>query len=93
MGVDEQKDTETTAQDGNKKQDGAENTAAQTVAQGDLNPADTTEYKTPEQTAESEHRENERALVKWTRVVAFLVGSSRVDLQACKLEYSIVSPK
>ena len=22
-----------------------------------------------------------------------LVGSSRVDLQACKLEYSIVSPK
>jgi len=23
----------------------------------------------------------------------FLVGSSRVDLQACKLEYSIVSPK
>ena len=24
---------------------------------------------------------------------AVLVGSSRVDLQACKLEYSIVSPK
>ena len=23
----------------------------------------------------------------------FIVGSSRVDLQACKLEYSIVSPK
>ena len=23
----------------------------------------------------------------------YLVGSSRVDLQACKLEYSIVSPK
>ena len=23
----------------------------------------------------------------------FRVGSSRVDLQACKLEYSIVSPK
>ena len=23
----------------------------------------------------------------------FAVGSSRVDLQACKLEYSIVSPK
>ena len=26
-------------------------------------------------------------------VAAFAVGSSRVDLQACKLEYSIVSPK
>ena len=26
-------------------------------------------------------------------VVPFAVGSSRVDLQACKLEYSIVSPK
>ena len=25
--------------------------------------------------------------------VASAVGSSRVDLQACKLEYSIVSPK
>ena len=25
--------------------------------------------------------------------VYFNVGSSRVDLQACKLEYSIVSPK
>lgn len=25
--------------------------------------------------------------------IAFEVGSSRVDLQACKLEYSIVSPK
>ena len=25
--------------------------------------------------------------------IEFLVGSSRVDLQACKLEYSIVSPK
>ena len=24
---------------------------------------------------------------------AVVVGSSRVDLQACKLEYSIVSPK
>ena len=24
---------------------------------------------------------------------ALIVGSSRVDLQACKLEYSIVSPK
>jgi len=33
----------------------------------------------------------------WSRAVVFLgcflVGSSRVDLQACKLEYSIVSPK
>ena len=28
-----------------------------------------------------------------TADVPFLVGSSRVDLQACKLEYSIVSPK
>ena len=26
-------------------------------------------------------------------IVAESVGSSRVDLQACKLEYSIVSPK
>ena len=26
-------------------------------------------------------------------VTGFVVGSSRVDLQACKLEYSIVSPK
>ena len=25
--------------------------------------------------------------------LAGIVGSSRVDLQACKLEYSIVSPK
>jgi len=33
---------------------------------------------------------------RWSRAVflgCFLVGSSRVDLQACKLEYSIVSPK
>ena len=28
-----------------------------------------------------------------TKVLAVEVGSSRVDLQACKLEYSIVSPK
>ena len=28
-----------------------------------------------------------------TRLIVALVGSSRVDLQACKLEYSIVSPK
>ena len=28
-----------------------------------------------------------------SRILAALVGSSRVDLQACKLEYSIVSPK
>ena len=27
------------------------------------------------------------------RARLILVGSSRVDLQACKLEYSIVSPK
>jgi len=27
------------------------------------------------------------------RSLAVIVGSSRVDLQACKLEYSIVSPK
>ena len=27
------------------------------------------------------------------RLGEFVVGSSRVDLQACKLEYSIVSPK
>ena len=29
---------------------------------------------------------------RFTRVTG-IVGSSRVDLQACKLEYSIVSPK
>ena len=28
-----------------------------------------------------------------TEMGTFTVGSSRVDLQACKLEYSIVSPK
>ena len=28
-----------------------------------------------------------------SHMTAVLVGSSRVDLQACKLEYSIVSPK
>jgi len=34
-------------------------------------------------------------VIKVVRVFlgCFLVGSSRVDLQACKLEYSIVSPK
>ena len=29
----------------------------------------------------------------YAMIFALLVGSSRVDLQACKLEYSIVSPK
>ena len=29
----------------------------------------------------------------WWDAGAVYVGSSRVDLQACKLEYSIVSPK
>ena len=28
-----------------------------------------------------------------SKIFIFRVGSSRVDLQACKLEYSIVSPK
>ena len=42
--------------------------------------------------------ENERALLEAAEWVfaeqGFAgVGSSRVDLQACKLEYSIVSPK
>ena len=32
-------------------------------------------------------------LARVTEFFASLVGSSRVDLQACKLEYSIVSPK
>ena len=33
-------------------------------------------------------------VLRWNRCVRLLsVGSSRVDLQACKLEYSIVSPK
>ena len=31
--------------------------------------------------------------MKWSFVPKQSVGSSRVDLQACKLEYSIVSPK
>ena len=34
--------------------------------------------------------------ISWSLLVlyaAIFVGSSRVDLQACKLEYSIVSPK
>ena len=35
--------------------------------------------------------EDARAMVAQFEVE--LVGSSRVDLQACKLEYSIVSPK
>ena len=32
-------------------------------------------------------------LMAGASVVPATVGSSRVDLQACKLEYSIVSPK
>ena len=32
-------------------------------------------------------------LMDGARLVLLPVGSSRVDLQACKLEYSIVSPK
>ena len=32
-------------------------------------------------------------LQRYVFLGCFLVGSSRVDLQACKLEYSIVSPK
>ena len=33
-------------------------------------------------------------MVNYVRLDRFqIVGSSRVDLQACKLEYSIVSPK
>ena len=32
-------------------------------------------------------------LVRLGQVETLKVGSSRVDLQACKLEYSIVSPK
>ena len=30
---------------------------------------------------------------RWLRGEHLVMGSSRVDLQACKLEYSIVSPK
>ncbi len=30
---------------------------------------------------------------RYRKALEALVGSSRVDLQACKLEYSIVSPK
>ena len=32
-------------------------------------------------------------LANWIATTFGMVGSSRVDLQACKLEYSIVSPK
>ena len=32
-------------------------------------------------------------LQKLAKIGDYIVGSSRVDLQACKLEYSIVSPK
>ena len=44
------------------------------------------------------HSYNRFAKWKWILVLFFImglisVGSSRVDLQACKLEYSIVSPK
>ena len=35
----------------------------------------------------------EHATLTPSAPTALLVGSSRVDLQACKLEYSIVSPK
>ena len=31
--------------------------------------------------------------IVWSLAFVKPVGSSRVDLQACKLEYSIVSPK
>ena len=33
------------------------------------------------------------AFAAWSADISKAVGSSRVDLQACKLEYSIVSPK
>lgn len=36
---------------------------------------------------------DEEALLKQFAAQFAHVGSSRVDLQACKLEYSIVSPK
>lgn len=40
------------------------------------------------------HQVHEDALTYYCRVCHITdVGSSRVDLQACKLEYSIVSPK
>ena len=32
-------------------------------------------------------------MVDWLERASRFLGSSRVDLQACKLEYSIVSPK
>ena len=35
----------------------------------------------------------EKALTTLVDNIEHIVGSSRVDLQACKLEYSIVSPK
>ena len=41
-----------------------------------------------------------QGVIDWAALIAgsgerfvYVVGSSRVDLQACKLEYSIVSPK
>ena len=43
--------------------------------------------------AASDVREAKQLAPRMLVVVPGLVGSSRVDLQACKLEYSIVSPK
>jgi len=42
---------------------------------------------------QSSDPEERRLFEAWVFLGCFLVGSSRVDLQACKLEYSIVSPK
>ena len=39
------------------------------------------------------HRERDTPGARLAISISTVVGSSRVDLQACKLEYSIVSPK
>ena len=61
------------------------------TAEGD-EPASTTQVA-PEDQTQFNRNEAQRATLQ-SRVQAIEdVGSSRVDLQACKLEYSIVSPK
>ena len=47
----------------------------------------------PESADGANHSQERRARVPALHASLYSVGSSRVDLQACKLEYSIVSPK
>jgi len=69
------------------------------LKQADMAPLDVTGYGTLAEREKLGHEIDgeERALMQRALdevfLGCFLVGSSRVDLQACKLEYSIVSPK